>query len=384
MTHALLAPSSASRWLACTPSARLEKTFPDHTSEAAAEGTLAHKLAELFLLYRLKRIKRYAYEHQYAQIKTDELYDAPMTEYIDEYADYVIEQYNAALAKTPVAQILLEHRVDLSDFVPEGYGTIDVRIIADRVLRVIDLKYGKGVMVTAINNMQLRLYALGALRDCDFLYDIDTVELTIYQPRLDSVTTETIAVKELKEWAENELKPRAALAFEGSGEYVPGDHCRFCKARGACAANAAKNLAIQSHSETPAHLLSPEAVANILDRSDELKKWLTAVESYALDQATSHGKQWPGYKLVAGRSNRKYANEAIIITGLETGGFKVDEVAPRKLLSITNLEKKIGPEAFRTIAAPNITKPDGAPTLAPLSDKRAMFDVNAQAAAYFQ
>jgi len=383
MTHALLSPSAASRWLACTPSARLERTFPDSTSEAAEEGTLAHKLAELILMFRLKKIKRYVFEKKLSELKANELYDASMSEYIDEYADYVIEQYNTALARTSDAQIFLETRVDLSEFVPEGFGTIDVRIIADGILRIIDLKYGKGVKVSAIENKQLRLYALGAVRDCDFLYDINTVELTIYQPRLENITTESLSIVELNQWADMELKPRATLAFEGSGDYAPGEHCRFCKARGACAANAAKNLEVEKHTDTPAHLLSPDSIADILDRSDELKKWLTAVESYALDQAQNHGKTWPGYKLVAAKSNRKYRDEQAIISSLTTGGFNADEVAPRSLLSITNLEKKIGAEAFREHAASFVFKPKGKPTLAPLSDKRPLYDENAQAAEYF-
>ena len=383
MNHALLSPSAASRWLACTPSARLERTFPDSTSEAAEEGTLAHKLAELVLMFRLKKIKRYVYEKKLSEIKGNELYDASMSEYIDGYTDYVIEQYNTALAKTSDAQIFLETRVDLSEFVPEGFGTIDVRIIADGLLRIIDLKYGRGVRVSAIANKQLRLYALGAVRDCDFLYDIDAVELTIYQPRLDNITTEQLSVAQLNEWSESELKPRAVLAFDGVGDYVPGEHCRFCKARGACAANAAKNLEIDEHTHTPVHLLTPEAIADILDRSDELKKWLTAVESYALDQAQHHGKTWPGYKLVAAKSNRKYKDEQSIINSLTTAGFNSDEIAPRSLLSITNLEKKIGAEAFREYAGSFVFKPKGKPTLAPLSDKRPLYDENAQAAEYF-
>jgi len=361
----------------------LEQTFPDTTSEAAEEGTLAHKLAELTLMFRLKRIKRYKYEKELQQIKAHELYDAAMTDHIDAYCDFVIEQYNTVLALTPDAQIYLETRVDLSEFVPEGFGTVDVRIIGDGLLIIIDLKYGKGVRVTAYENKQLRIYGLGALRDVDFLYDIDAVKLVIYQPRLDNITEETLPVGELRDWAESELKPRAALAFEGDGVYEPGEHCRFCKARGVCKANADKNRAIEKHKDTPAHLLSPEDVADILDNADEIKKWLTAVESYALDQARNHGKQWPGYKIVAANTKRKYRDEAAIITSLTGAGFKDDEIAPRSLLSITNLEKKVGKDAFKEHAAAHVFKPGGGPELAPLSDRRPMLDANAQAAADF-
>jgi hypothetical protein len=361
----------------------LEQTFPDSTSEAAEEGTLAHKLAELVLLYRLRRIKRYAYEKKLAEIRAHELYDASMSDHIESYCDYVIEQYHEALATTPDAQIFLETRVDLGEFVPEGFGTVDVRIIADSLLRIIDLKYGKGVKVTAFENKQLRIYALGALRDCDFIYDINAVQLAIYQPRLDSVTSETLAVAELRAWADNELRPRAALAFDGAGEYAPGDHCRFCKANGVCKANAAHNLEIEGHSNTPAHLLNPDEVADILDRADDLKRWLSSVEAYALSQAKDHGKQWPGYKLVAARTNRRYKDEGAIILALTGAGFDADEIAPRSLLSITNLEKKIGHQAFRDHANPHVYKPDGAATLAPLSDKRPNYDANAQAAQDF-
>jgi len=383
MSHAILSPSAASRWLACTPSARLELTFPENTSEAAEEGTLAHSLAELILSYRLKRLKRYKYEKQLAKIKDNELYDETMLDYVEQYADYVLEQYNAALATTPDAQIILETLVDLSEYVPEGYGTVDVRIIGDSTLRLIDLKYGKGVRVSAQGNKQLRLYALGALRECDFLYDIDTVELTIYQPRLDAITTDTLAVTELNTWAKLELFPRAMAAFDGTGEHTPGEHCRFCKARGVCKALASANLEIDKYENKTPHLLSDEEIADILDRAEGLKNWLTAVEDYAVTQASNHGKEWPGYKIVEKGTKRKYSDEAGIITALTEAGFNADDVAPRGLLALTNLEKKIGKVAFREHATPRITKPKGAPTLAPLSDPRPLFDANARAAQDF-
>lgn len=383
MSHAILSPSAGSRWLACTRSARLEMEFPESTSEAAEEGSLAHALAELTLRRRLRRIKRYEFEIRLQEIKEHELFDASMIDHVDTYCDFVLEQYNAVLATTPDAQIILETVVDLSDFVPEGFGTVDVRIIGNGLLIIIDLKYGKGVRVTAYENKQTRIYALGALAESDYLYDISEVKLVIHQPRLDNVTEETLKVEDLKAWGDTDLKPAAALAFAGAGDFVPGDHCQFCKARGVCKANAVKNLEVEKYAETPAHLLSPEEISDILDRAGGLKNWITAVEKYAEEQAVNHGKKWPGYKLVRKGTKRRYDCETSIIENLTVAGFKADDIAPRSLLSLTNLEKKVGAQAFKVHATPHIIKPKGAPELAPLSDKRSMWDRNAQAAADF-
>lgn len=366
MSHALLSPSGASRWLACTPSARLEQQFPESTSSFAEEGTLAHKLGEYLIKQKLGRV---SYSDMDNWEKQSEYYSESMLEYCDEYATFVVEQYNTALATTPDAQIFLEQRLDITDYVPEGFGTGDVVIISDGTLTLIDLKYGKGVPVYAENNKQMMLYALGALKEFDFLYDISTVSLTIYQPRIDNTSTWEISVYELLFWAEVELKPRAELAFAGEGEYVPGNHCQFCKAKAVCKALADKNLEIARYDFADPALLSDEEIADILNRYNLFVNWINAVEEYALNEAVK-GKIWPGYKLVEGRSNRKYTDENKVAELLLSKHFPEDGIFKKTLKGITAMEHYLGKKPFDAFLGSLIIKPPGKATLVPASDKR--------------
>lgn len=369
-THALLAPSSASRWLACTPSARLEEKFPDKAGQAAQEGTLAHALGELLIFRKQKIVSKAVFEKELKGIQENALYDAAMLEYCEQYAVYILEQYNAAKAHTKDAQIFLEQKLDMTDYVPEGYGTGDVVIIADGVMDMIDLKYGKGVPVSAVENRQMMLYALGALREFDFLYDIQTVRMTIYQPRLDTISVWEISVNELRQWAEVELKPRAAMAFEGKGEYAPGTHCRFCKAKAVCKANADKNLEIAQYEFKDNALLSDEDITDILNRAEQFSQWLSGVQEHAFNEALN-GKKWPGWKLVEGRSNRRYADQSAVADKLIKEGFKEETIyKPKELLTITAMEKAITKKVFDATLSDLIIKPPGKPALVPESDKR--------------
>ncbi len=296
MSHAILSPSGAARWLACTPSARLEAQFPDKAGEAAAEGTLAHRLGELLIGRKLGRVHKKEYDHVLAEILANPLYETSMMDYCEDYAVFVLEKYHEAQNETKDAEILLETKVDLSAYIEEGFGTVDIRIIADGRLRMIDLKYGKGVPVTAEENKQLMVYGLGCLRECDFLYDINVVELIIYQPRLDSISCWEITIDQLKAWAQEELIPKAKLAFAGEGEFNPGTWCRFCRAKATCRAHAEYNQATVPDDFRSPDLLTLAEVSEVLKRSDMLKNWVGAVEEYALAEALS-GVKFPSWKL---------------------------------------------------------------------------------------
>lgn len=379
-SHAILSPSGASRWLACTPSARLEQQFPDRSGAAASEGTLAHALSELLIRFKSKMILKTQYTKTLKEIKANSQYEDAMFDYADTYACYVMETFSAAQAHTKDAVLLVEQKLDLSEYVPEGFGTGDVMIIANQVLDFIDLKYGKGVEVSAINNKQMMLYALGALRNFDCLFDIETVRMTIYQPRLDNISTFEMSVADLKHWAETELKPRAAMAFAGEGEFAPGEVCRFCKAAATCKANAAFNLELAKYEFKESPLLEDQEVSDILSRADLFTKWINAVEEHAQNEAILNGKKWPGYKLVEGRSNRVYADEAKVAETLLAKGLTEDAIYTKKLLGITAMEKELGKSDFATYLSSLVVKPAGKPTLVPASDKRPELNSAANAA----
>lgn len=374
MAHALLSPSGASRWLACTPSARLEQSFPDRAGEAAQEGTLAHALAELLLKHKLGLVIKNTYSRELQAIMTDKLFSEEMLEFIETYTDFVIEQFELAKMQTKDAMIFLETRLDMSDYVPDGFGTGDVCIVADGVLDFIDLKYGKGVPVYAEENKQMMLYALGALKEYSHLYDIHTVRMTINQPRLDSISSWEITVNDLTLWAEKVLKPKAQLAFEGKGEFNPGKACQFCKAKAICRANADYQLRLADMEFRVPELLEPDEVAEILKRKAQFLSWLTSVSDYALLEAVHNGAEWPGFKLVEGRSNRKYVDETKVAETLVKAGFGDDVIYTKKLLGITAMEKAIGKKPFTLHLAEHITKPQGSPTLVEESDKRPIFE----------
>jgi hypothetical protein len=372
--HALLSPSGASRWLACPRSARLEQQFPDRAGQAAAEGTLAHELGELMIGFKLGRIKKPAYQKHLKTIQANELYDTAMYNFMEEYSAFVLEEFHNVQAHTPDADIFLETKLDMTDYVPEGFGTGDVCIVADHVLTFIDLKYGKGVPVDATENKQMMLYALGLIKEYAHLYDAHTIRMTIYQPRLDSISTWEIGVNELIIWAETVLKPTAKLAFEGKGEFTPGKHCQFCKAKAVCRANAEWNLDAAKNEFTNPDLLTKEEVAAVLDRSSSLKKWLTSVEDYALMEAIHNDVQWPGLKLVEGRSNRRYVDENAVVLRLCEAGVDEDKIyKPKSLVGITELQKNIGKPLFTQVIEPLLEKPPGAPTLVNEADPRPVY-----------
>ncbi|MEY8416700.1 DUF2800 domain-containing protein [Tissierella praeacuta] len=372
--HALLSASSAERWLNCTPSARLSERYDDTTSTYAAEGTLAHSLGELQLQLALKSITKKKYNEELKKLKTDELFYEGMVDEVEDYVNYVLETYHEAVAKSKDAVIFLEERLDFSSYVPEGFGTGDCIIIADGEMEIIDLKFGKGVEVSPINNSQLKLYALGAYEKYGFIYGIEKITMTIAQVRLNNISSWTITSSMLEEWAETELKPKASVAFEGKGETIPGSWCTFCKVRQICKARAYMNKGLYNKFQKDPNLLNIEEIAEILGQASDIEKWAKEIKDYALDEALK-GTRYLGFKLVEGRSNRKIEDEDALATVLLDKGYKEDKIyKPKTLEGITNLEKLIGKKKFTELAGELITKPPGKPTLVTEDDKRPELD----------
>ena len=375
-THSVLSPSSAGRWMACTPSARLEQQFPDKSGEAALEGVLAHALAER-MLHSLISGKPEAYDEALTELAKDSLYSPDMLSYVESYVSYV-ESYVSyvesrfldARLSTPDAILFIEQSLDLSFIIPEAFGTADAIIIADGTMEVIDLKFGKGVPVNAVNNRQIMLYALGAIHSFGLAYDIRNVLMTIYQPRLANVSSFEMTAADLSNWSVQELEPKAKLAFAGQGDFVPGDHCRFCKARAQCKAFADHNLVLAQHDFKDHTLLSDNQVSSILLLADQFKRWLSDIEEYALNASVETGKQWPGLKLVEGRSIRTWTSQDEVARTLIHAGIPEAIIYERKLLGLTAMEKVLSKKTFNELLSAFIVKPQGKPTLVPLTDKR--------------
>ena len=357
--HAVLSASSSERWLHCPPSARLCESYEDKGSDYAAEGTDAHELCE----YKLR--KALGME---AQDPTENLtwFNEEMSDCANGYAAYVLEQVEAAKQTCADPIVLIEQRVDFSRWVESGYGTADCIIIADGTLQIIDYKHGLGVLVSAEENPQMQCYALGALELFDDIYDIGSVRMTIYQPRRDNVSTYEISKNELYCWADEVLKPTADLAFAGNGNFLCGEWCGFCKAKHDCRARADANMELARYDFKLPPLLTDEEVEEIISRVDDLVAWATDIKDYALQQAIS-GKEWNGWKLVEGRSNRKYTNEIAVAGAVTDAGFDPYE---RKVLGVTAMQKLLGKSRFEELLAAYIEKPQGKPTLVPESDKR--------------
>lgn len=372
--HALLGASKAGQWINCPPSARLTESIPDKRSEYADEGTAAHELSELVLRRQLtpcNEAERRRLDKAIADFKADSQYYGPeMENAVADYVDVVAERFLAAKARSRDAVIMFEERLDFSAWVPDGYGTGDIIIISDGIMDVIDLKYGKGVPVSAIGNPQMRLYALGAWQEYDFLYGIEEIHMTIVQPRLDSVSTDTILVPELLEWAETVVKPAAALADAGEGEFKSGDHCRWCKVKGSCRARADENMkALEYEFRDPA-LMTPEEIGSVLFVAISLKTWAKDVEDYTFEQAKS-GVKIPAWKLVEGRSNRTITDKEAAKAAFEAAGIGPgDYLKPQELLGIGDLEKRNGKKTLNELIGDLIVKPPGKPVLVPETDKR--------------
>ena len=357
--HSKFSPSSAHRILACTPSLFLEQQFPSETSTYAKEGTAAHDLAE----HKLKKALKMRSKKPVSKYESDE-----MDEMTDIYVEYCLGVIEKARENCRDLQVLIEQKLDFSDYVEGGFGTGDLVIAGIGTLHVIDFKYGRGVIVSAEKNSQLMLYALGALSLFDMLYDIEEVTMTIVQPRADNFSTYEMNVDDLIKWAEEELSPKAELALNGGGEFCPGEHCRFCSAKNKCRARAAKNLELLKYEFADPALLSDEEISEIIGASEELSKWPGDIYTYASALAVNEGKQWDGYKLVEGRTRRKYTNEEAVAEAAKSAGYS--DIYKKNLIPVTEMEKLMGKKKFKDILGFLVEKPRDKLTLVSESDKR--------------
>lgn len=379
--HALLSASGSSRWMNCTPSARLEEKFQETSSVFAQEGTLAHEYSDVNLRHIKGEISDKILNSEIRKIKKNDLYNDEIPVETHKYMDIVLETYQEAKLITPDAKLLIEERLDFSHLVEQGFGTGDVCIIADGILYVIDLKYGKGIRVDSDNNPQLMLYGSGALRKFEMLYDIHTVRLMIVQPRLDHVSSWDISTDDLIEWGETEVLPKAKKANLGEGEKKVGDWCRFCKVKPTCRAFSDKQLEIAKHEFKEPDVLSDKELIEIYEQMPMVLDWINSVSSYLLNEAVSKNKKWPNHKLVEGRSNRKWSDEEKVKLRIlaEKDEIDEDDLLSKKLLGITAIQKLLGKQDFDSILSDLVIKPPGKPTLVHKDDKRPELNSLAQA-----
>ena len=394
--HAVLGASSAHRWLVCTPSARLcEKLtsrFGSESSPYAAEGTKAHALAEMKvrLAYykadgmtaakhsRMSPEQQKAYlginEFRFKALR-NELGDIPkdMEQATDSYCDIVMEKYLSAKEADPGAQLYLEQRLDYSTWVPSGFGTGDCIIVSDSLLEVCDYKHGKGIPVDAVGNPQLRLYGLGAMERFGRLYDFQSVRMTIIQPRLDSVSEETLTCQDLTSWAAEEVVEKAKQAWTGSGEFVPGEHCRFCAAKAVCSARVAQAMRMFQYGLEAPGLIPDEQIPSILGMLNDAEAWIKDIRAYAENQAL-HGQVWPGWKLVHGKKpNRQWSDPEEVKAQLLRAGYPADQFQEVKLKPVGEIEKALGKKAFQALVGGLVSQGEGKLTLVPADDKRVEF-----------
>lgn len=377
--HAKLSSSASKRWLGCPGSVKLSEHYPNGSSIYADEGTIAHGMAEGMISKDDKLVQKYEVEAAKFYGEHPELNGTflEMKMILQPYVDYVFEEYAAQVHEDGAAQLMTEERVDLTEYIPGGFGTSDVVILRQGRLHIIDLKYGKGVSVSAEDNPQLKLYALGTLARFDMLYDIEDVVMTIYQPRLDNVSTDTIKAKDLYAWGEEVIKPGAQLALSEDAPVHAGDWCQFCPARYDCKERARDAMELQKY--LGQMVLSPEEIAEILGKIDRLTKFAEDIKDSALTKALD-GEEIPGWKVVEGRSIRKYVgSEEEIVRQCEGAGYDQSLLYERKLLTITNMEKLMGKKQFAEVLGAYVEKPEGKPTLAPESDKRPAITNNSAA-----
>lgn len=370
--HARNSPSALHRTLNCTPSLVLGEQYADEESSYAAEGSAGHALAEHLIKKHLKlRTKR----------PVSDYYSDDLLEAVDDYVSFVIGEIEDAKRECKQPVFAVEQRVDISDYATDCFGTADMVIVTDKVVHIIDLKLGRGVEVNAVENPQLMAYGLGVLAMAEMLYDVETVRLTIYQPRINNYSSWDIIPTDLKKWGEEILKPRSAMAMTGAGEFHAGSWCRFCKARNQCRARAEEFLKLAQMEFRQPALLTDAEIAEVLKVSDELAKWSADIYTYAQDQAIVHGKQWTGYKLVEGRSNRKYSSDAEVEQAAKAAGYT--DIYKQSLIGVTEMERLMGKKEFARVLGQYVYKPQGKITLVPDSDKREAI-TQSTAAADFQ
>lgn len=357
--HARFSPSSGKRHLSCPPSLLLEEQYPDEQSPFAAEGSAGHAMAEHLINKHLKKRTKRPVSDYYS----DELLEA-----VEDYVSYVIGQIEEAKRECEDPFFGVEMKVSLDHRIEGCFGTADMVIVDERKIHIIDLKLGKGVMVDAEENVQLMIYGLGVLDMFGLLYGTEVVELTIVQPRLSHFSTWEITAENLLKWGTEVLEPGAAKALAGEGEYISGDHCRFCKARFTCRKRSEDFLQLARMEFAPPPELSDEEIAEVLNKADALKKWAEEVYSYAQNEAVTNHKEWPGFKLVLGRSNRRYTDETDVAQAAEQAGYT--DIYKKSLIGVTEMERLMGKKTFNEILGKLVYKPEGKITLVPDSDKR--------------
>lgn len=367
--HALLSASSSHKWLVCTPSARLEERFENKTSEYMEEGTLAHEIAEFKLRnYFFDGMTKRKYNSQMKKFEQREHYNPEIQGYTDDYLDYV---KGLALQTAVKPFVAIEQTIDYSVYAPEGFGTADFLMIAGNTLHIVDFKYGKGVPVSAENNPQMKLYALGALAQFGIIYSISRVKMTIFQPRLDNISEFEMPAGELQMWGNTVVKAQAEKAFKGEGDYVQGEHCRFCRAKGTCRFRSEANL--KTYEETKSTpILSNKELGEVLLKIEGLDSWLKDLKTEALNQLLQ-GNDVEGWKAVEGKSNRTITDVDKAFEILKENGIDEALLYERKPLGLTALEKLVSKKKFNELVGNYIEKPKGAPTLAKATDKREIY-----------
>ena len=352
--HALLSASSAARWLVCPPSAVAAAAYPKTDTEFTREGTLAHEIAEQTA--------------RYPETGPEMLPDVTkeMLDCARGYSDYINE-----LKTTDDAVVLLEQRVDFSPWVPDGFGTCDCIILQGETMDVIDYKFGKGVAVSAERNPQMMLYALGALNDYGFAYDVQNIRMHIYQPRINNISTYETTVADLTYWGDEFVKPTAGLAAKGKGVYVPGEHCRFCPHAGKC--RELTKVCTEYVGKMKVPCLAPWEVADVLQMEPTISIWLKRVKEQALTTMLDGG-EIPGYKVVAGRESRSWADELEVAAELEKHGISREEYTETKILSVAQMETALGKKRFAELIGGHVLRQEGSPTVAPATDKRPAYD----------
>ncbi|EFR40373.1 hypothetical protein HMPREF9162_0074 [Selenomonas sp. oral taxon 137 str. F0430] len=365
--HAVLSASSAARWIACPPSARLNADKSDMPSEYAAQGTDAHALCEYKLRKALGEKARDPTKHLAS-------YDTEMEECAEAYCQFVMELVGQFRAESKDTMVSVEQRVDFSAFVPDGFGTADTLIVSGKTVCIVDYKHGKGIEVSADHNPQMMCYALGCVQLFDGLYDIGDVRMVIFQPRLANISEFSISKANLLAWAADTLVPAAKLTHAGEGEFSAGAHCQFCKIKATCRKRAEYNLELARYDFEMPPTLEDAEVEAVLAKADTLAAWVSDIKEYALQRAIQ-GKQWADWKLVEGRSNRKYTDETAVAKTVKEAGFEPYE---QKLLGITAMTALLGKSKFEELLGGFIVKPQGKPTLAPMSDKRPVMNTAAE------
>ena len=364
--HAVLSASSAARWIACPPSAQLNAAKADAPSEYATQGTDAHALCE----YKLRKALGEKVRDPSKKLAT---YDSEMEECAEAYSLFVMGLVSQFKEESKDTVVMIEQKVDFSQYVPDGFGTADTLIISGKTVCIVDYKHGKGIEVNAERNPQMMCYALGAVQMFDGLYDLDSVLMVIFQPRLANISEFEISKTDLLAWADETLVPAAKLAYSGEGEFCAGNHCQFCKVKATCRKRAEYNLELARYDFEMPPTLEDAEVEAVLAKADELTRWASDVKEYALQQAIQ-GKKWTDWKLVEGRSNRKYTDEVAVAKTVKEAGFEPYE---QKLLGITAMTALLGKTKFEELLGSLVMKPQGKPTLVPMSDKRPVMNTAA-------